>query len=381
MRRLKIGYISRKDPRNIRSWSGTPYFIVKSLDNHVGDVTYLGEIRTPLHSLGKIINSMLYPLNLRYNYAHSIPLARTYAKKIKILVHHKPFDIIFTHGSTEIALMETDIPIILTSDATFSALEQYYNYFSNILKFSSQQSKQIEKLAFDKAALLLFASNWAARHAHEDYNINESKINIIQYGANLDQTPGKTMFLNRKTNLNKCKLLFIGVDWFRKGGDIAFETMIELNKIGIHTELIVCGTMPPKSIKHNNLTVIPFLHKNNADDKQKLLELYSNADYFILPTRSECAGVVFCESSAFGLPILATNTGGVSSYVQDNINGYLLPLEAKGKDYADIIYRIHTNQEAYNSLSQSSRKLFEDKLNWDVWGINVRKLISEKLGI
>lgn len=32
----------------------------------------------------------------------------------------------------------------------------------------------------------------------------------------------------------------------------------------------------------------------------------------LLPTRAECAGIVFNEASAYGVPILLTDTGGVS---------------------------------------------------------------------
>jgi glycosyltransferase involved in cell wall biosynthesis len=381
MRRLNIAYISRNDPRDIKNWSGTPYFIVKALQKHVGDVTYLGKLHTYQHFIGKVVNGLLAPLNLRYNYAHSVSLAKSYASILGRRLRHKTFDIIFAHESTGIALLKTNIPIILITDATFSALEQYYQYFSNLLKFSSTQSRRVENLAFQNASLLFFASEWAATHARNDYQLRDSQIHILYFGANLTEFPDSIKIRSRKFEPKECKLLFVGVNWYRKGGNIAFDTMIDLNNRGIDTRLTVCGTTPPKHIRNNNLTVIPFLNKNNQQDRQQLFELYANADYFILPTRNECAGLVFCEASAFGLPIIATDTGGVSSYVYNNINGFLLPIDASGKDYADTIMRINHNKDLYYKLSESGRILFEEKLNWDIWGFNARKIINDELGI
>jgi glycosyltransferase involved in cell wall biosynthesis len=380
MRRLNIAYISRSDPRDIKNWSGTPYFIVKSLQEHVGDVTYLGELRTYKHFIGKVVNGLLSPWNLRYNYAHSVPLAKSYSSILGRRLRDKEFDVIITHESTGIASLKTKFPIILVTDATFSALEQYYQYFSNLLKFSSAQSRWVENSAFQNASLLFFASEWAAAHARDDYLLRDSKIHVLRFGANMIESPDSVKFRSRKFDPNQCKLLFVGVNWYRKGGNIAFDTMIELNNRGIDARLTVCGTTPPKHIRHKNLTIIPFLNKSNQQDRQRLFELYSNADYFILPTRNECAGLVFCEASAFGLPIIATDTGGVPSYVYNDINGYLLSMDAGGKDYADTIMKISHNKDLYDRLSESGRRLFEEKLNWDIWALNVRKIIYDELG-
>src|ERR1022692_332396 len=40
--RLRIGFVHRFDARNIRSWSGTFYFMSQALEAHVGEVVYLG---------------------------------------------------------------------------------------------------------------------------------------------------------------------------------------------------------------------------------------------------------------------------------------------------------------------------------------------------
>ncbi|WP_137463714.1 glycosyltransferase, partial [Escherichia coli] len=51
----------------------------------------------------------------------------------------------------------------------------------------------------------------------------------------------------------------------------------------------------------------------------------------LLPTIADCYGMVFCEAAAFGLPVVATDTGGVSSIVINERTGILIkdPLDYK----------------------------------------------------
>jgi len=381
MRKLKIVYISALDPRNKRISSGSPYLMFRALEKHCGEVEFLGTLTTPIHFFGKALNGLLSLTGKRYNYGHSILLAKSYSKIISKQLEKQDYDIIFSHCETEISLIKTKLPIIFTTDGTIPALAEYYPYFSNLLKFSYEESLHIESLALNNSSLILYASEWVSKSAQQTYGIHPNKIRLINYGANLEKIPEEVKVLERKPESKKCRLLFIGVDWRRKGGEIAFNTLLDLQRMGIDSELTVCGVTPPKKFRHKDLKVIPFLDKNKGEDQKILTELYLNSDIFLLPTRAECAGIVFCEASAFGLPIVATDTGGVSSYVHNGINGHLLPLEAKSDNYATVISQIYCDDSKYKSLVKSSRELYDQKLNWDVWGKSVRQSIYEVVGI
>lgn len=59
-----------------------------------------------------------------------------------------------------------------------------------------------------------------------------------------------------------CKLLFIGVDWVRKGGDTALQVVKQLNENGLETELIVVGCKPKvKEPLPGTVKVIEFIDK------------------------------------------------------------------------------------------------------------------------
>jgi glycosyltransferase involved in cell wall biosynthesis len=110
----------------------------------------------------------------------------------------------------------------------------------------------------------------------------------------------------------------------------------------------------------------------------QLDEIFRQTDFLLLPTRAECAGVVFSEASAYGIPSITTNTGGVTTYVKDGINGFALPLEAGAAAYAEKIEWLLTDSFQYQRLRLSSRELYDEYLNWNSWG-NVFQQLAQKL--
>src|SRR6185369_6657232 len=107
-----------------------------------------------------------------------------------------------------------------------------------------------------------------------------------------------------------------------------------------------------------------FLDKNKTEDFQQLQEILLQTDFLLLPTRAECAGVVFSEASAYGIPSIATETGGVRTYVQDGVNGYALPFVANANDYAETISNLYYDKSGLKELKKTCREYYDSKLNW-----------------
>lgn len=377
-KQTKIAFLTSKDPRDKHSWSGSNYYIAKALQFHCGEVHFLGPVTIDQNNIrSEFIKEQEKITGKRYNYVHNIISSKRYARVFERKLKEENFDLIFAPGaSTEIAFLNTDIPIIYLSDVTFKLIHNYYPEFSGLLNISIREGNIIEGIAIKKSKLVIYPSEWAANSAIKDYGADKSKIHTIPFGANLDIIPQKERIQNKR-KLDICRLLFVGVNWERKGGKIAFETLLHLERLGVKAELIVCGCVPPKDFHHRNMVVIPFLNKHNEKEREVLYNLYYNADFFILPSRAECAGIVFSEASAFGLPSIATNTGGISGAVIDNENGFTLPMEATGEQYAELIYKIFQDDSTYYRLRNSSRVAFEERLNWHAWGIKMRKIINE----
>ena len=378
--RMKIAFLTSFDPLDRRSWSGTVYYLAQALEKHCGEVSYLGPMKVREKTLGKIINkcARLF-LKKGFEYNANLFVAKKYAKIAAQKLAQQDFDVVITvAGSPEIAFLKTDIPIVLIEDATFAILHNYYPQFTNLLKLSIHQTNMTEALAIANANMLIYPSEWGAHSAIETYHANERNVHVIPLGANLEIPPPKEIAFGKKKS-ERCKLLFVGVDWLRKGGEIAFETLLKLEEMGIQAELTVCGCTPPAAFSHRSMKVIPFLDKNDPIQRKELENLYMASDFLLLPTRKECFGIVCCEANAFGLPAITTNTGGVAGVIQDGENGFMLPFSARGTAYAETIAKIFQDEQLYAALVQSSRAAFDDRLNWDAWGSRVKMLLDEML--
>jgi glycosyltransferase involved in cell wall biosynthesis len=382
---IKIAFLTvRHDPydrRSWRSWSGTVYHIAQALQKHCGEISYFSPV-LPCRKeelLAGIIRRSSQVL-LKKKYTCAFFLASSYAKAGAQWLAGQSFDVIVVpSGAPEVAFLETNIPIVSIEDATYRLLFNYYPRFSNLLKRSIDEMQTVQALALEKASAVIYSSAWAAHSAVEDYGANPAKVHVIPFGANLDEIPPREVALARKLS-DRCRLLFLAAEWTRKGGDIAFETLLKLEELGIAAELTVCGCTPPKAFVHERMRIIPFLDKNDKRQRRELELLFMMSDFLLVPTRADCTPMVFCEANAFGLPVITTSTGGVPEVVRNDENGFLLPYDARGAAYAEVIAGVCRDTERYVELVRASRAAFENRLNWDAWGVTVKDILTDLLG-
>lgn len=380
--KLRIGFLTAHDPNDRRAWSGIIHHLATSLASHAGEVIFLGPAATGYEGHLKRLDAKSKSwFGKGYDASHSTLLSAGYAKIFADRLKKNAVDVIFAPvASTEIALLNTSIPIVYMSDATFAAINGFYADFSNLLFFSRLEANYIESRAIRKATRLIYPSQWAADSAISDYGANPDQIDVFPMGANIENLPS-TEQIALKQRGQTIRLLFVGVDWRRKGGPIAFETLQALERSGISATLTIVGCVPPAGLSHPAMTVIPFLNKNIPAERQRLTDLYLKSDIFILPTRAECMGIVFCEAAAFGLPSFACEVGGVPSVVKNEQTGYLFPLGATGQDYAKAIAALWNDSARFDKMVMDSRNFFETQLSWETWGKRAAKIVREAVGI
>lgn len=372
--KIRIAFVTSSSPKDKKSWSGIYYQMFKSLENKVEKVDCIGPISIFFMKPLAVINKLTrFFLRKGYNHKNGIILSFIHSKIIQFRLKGKEYDYIFAPAaSTEIAFLNTKIPIIYCSDSSFGQLNEYYDTYSNLFKFSIKESNYIEHKAISNATIFTYPSKWAANYIVNNYRLN-ANVKVIPFGANIE-----TDLLSFEPKIidkfKKINILFLGVDWYRKGGEIVYETFLKLLEKGYNIELTICGCIPP--VSHKNITVIPFLDKNKASDLNKFNSLLQATHFLFLPSKAECFGIVFCEASAFGVPSITRNTGGINDAVHNGVNGYCLEENAKASDYFEVFQKLIENEKEYKKLSLSSRALYEEKLNWDKWATSLIGLMN-----
>jgi glycosyltransferase involved in cell wall biosynthesis len=364
---MKVGFAGRWSPLDKTAWSGTYFNAYQAIKKNHDTAIYC--YKWPWHVRESLILHKQFQklINKKAAVEFLDGYAKYFSKQLEKELLKKKVDILFVPSAPQlIAYCKTDIPVIYMTDATFYQLQGYYPLFRDIARYNIEQGMAMDRIVFNKAAHCMLASEWTKQSAITDYGIPANKITVAPLGANIDTIPAPGELKKERNKI--CRLLFLGVEWERKGGQIALDTFYALQKQGLDVQLTIIGCVPPVTLADKNITVIPFINKNNASEAAALYRIMLNTDLLLLPTRAECAGVVFCEASAFGVPSISTDTGGVSTYVENGVNGFILPVSATADMYTGKIMELWNDNQAYEQLCSSSRKKYEATLNWDSWG-------------
>lgn len=374
--KIKIGFVGWYSPDDKKALSGTPHKISELLKSIGSDILWI--------KVNKSFKYRLYQKVLRWRnkkFKGSVDCSRSViGAKLQSMSINKDLvnqcDILFAPFCSEaLYSLETDKPIIYLSDATFNIMVDYY--FKGLSKFAIKQGNNVEQKAMDRASEIIVSSQWAANSAINDYHQNSSKVHIVEFGANLDEKDIIEKTFDYKGHLH---ILFLGVDWKRKGGQIAVDACKWLNENGIPATLHIVGIKDlDESIKGlPYVDYVGFLNKNYPEQYNRLVAIIKQCHCLLLPTMKEAAGIAFCESSAYGLPCFSHLTGGTGNYVYNGRNGYLLPLGSTGADFGAKIKECLESGEL-KRMSETAKEVYKEKLNWNVWASKVESIIRNIL--
>lgn len=99
---------------------------------------------------------------------------------------------------------------------------------------------------------------------------------------------------------------------------------------------------------------------------QKILELYSkeNFNIFVNTSQSEGLPVSIMEALSSGIPVIATNVGGVSEIVFHGENGFLIDENFSCEQLAKLIVEfIEMDDNEYHKFCKNARKSWEENFN------------------
>lgn len=91
--------------------------------------------------------------------------------------------------------------------------------------------------------------------------------------------------------------------------------------------------------------------------------LLAKSDIFALITNWEAFPISILEAMRSGLPVVATDIGGINEAVQEGANGFLIPLR-DAHCLANRLTQLLDSAELRQSMGQYSRSLFQQKFEW-----------------
>lgn len=351
---LSLGFLSPHNPYDRRAFSGTVFFAARALERRPGvRLTVLGH--RPPGPLARVLRTR----------TPAIDQSRVTPGGLDAVI-----------GMVATGLLDKMIrdhpacPVLHVTDATPGFLREAYGW-----KVEAGANAAEARVAAG-AARIVYSSPEIAARAPEDLGLANLQPDIVPFGVNFDHLP---VTIPKKPALNRLNLLFVGLDWERKGGDIAVATLDRLRAMGRNAHLTVVGCCPERHRNHPAITCEGFLDKNRAREADRLACLYMQAHLLLLPSRADCTPMVVAEAMAHGTPVIASKTGGVRSLVGPGTGG-LLPALASPTDWAEAILQATGTSEAYSMLSDAA---FDraGQMTWDRWAERIETLARHAVRI
>lgn len=148
----------------------------------------------------------------------------------------------------------------------------------------------------------------------DEYGIPSEKVSAIGAGASVRPERPPDTSAERYGRRN---ILFVGVEWERKGGPELMDAFIQLRRRLPDVTLTIVGCSP--EVTADGCHVLGRLPISEVE------EHFHRASCFCMPSRVEPFGIVFLEAMQFGLPVVSTTVGDIGAIVLEGKTGRLVP--------------------------------------------------------
>ena len=231
---------------------------------------------------------------------------------------------------------------------------------------------RIAKFIFNNSTKIFIVSEFGKKQLFKLLNLKDktqynAKVKTIPMGIYIDKfrlKKNKTVFQKKSFNV-----LFLGRLVEKKGLVYAIEAIkrIQNSNINFH----ICGEGPLRKVLEEIVEINNLTHKikfyGNISENDKI-NYFNSADVLLVPSIETAEGdkeglpVVILEALSAGLPIIASDVGGIKEGVLDNYTGKLIE-EKNAESIIKAIHELRNDKELYNEMIINCKK-HAKKFSW-----------------
>lgn len=219
-----------------------------------------------------------------------------------------------------------------------------------------------ERLIFSHVSLFGAMSTWAAEGLR-DVGVDADRIAVVHPGCDLDDWVAH----RRSAPTGRLRLLFVGGDFVRKGGDLLLRAISGRFAGRAEIDVVTRDEVEP--------TDGVVVHRCEPGSTE-LKDLYATADLFVMPTRADCYGHAVVEALSSGLPVIAGDVGGVGDLVVDGETGWTI--EPTLDELLRALEEADRRRDQLPAMGAAARRFAEEHLDGRR---NDRRLIDLMLGL
>jgi len=243
-------------------------------------------------------------------------------------------------------------PTLLWTDVTPALLDaqaEAYEHPVDSSRALQRLKHRLVRRTFERASWCAAWSEWARRSFACDYAIEPSRTKVVAPG--IDLTKFK---LERAPREGLPRLLFVGGNFARKGGDLLLDVFRK------HLR----GRCELDIVTRDEVAAEPGVrvHRGLRAGTPELLELYDRASVFVLPTRGDCYSIASLEAMAKGLPVVVSAVGGISDIVEHGESGYLLDA-VRGDLLLQSLEALLADSKRAADMGRRGRRIAEERFD------------------
>jgi len=155
------------------------------------------------------------------------------------------------------------------------------------------------------------------------------------------------------------KCLFVGWDFGMKGGADAVRGFAAARAEIPDLEFIIAGPAPAEVPSGPGIRAI-----GPVAGRPPLLELYRQADLFIMPSLRDSFGFVFLEAMSQGLPCIGSRMNAMPEIIEDGLTGYLVP-PRDANAIAAAIVKFFSQPENKRVMGARAMQRVRERFTWD----------------
>ena len=288
------------------------------------------------------------------------------------LFARRDLDVIWTQVSLPLlpwvasSRLRRHTPFVYTTDCTPSLLrdfKKHYGYWGGRSQLKRRLRDALYSYFVGRAALLNPWTSWAARSLIGHYGVPESRVAVLPPGVDTDfWRPGPES--RRIPGKGPVRLLFVGGDFERKGGDLLLDVYRERLQGRVKMDLVTRRPLESSAA----ITV----HSGLGPNDERLLSLYQRADIFVLPTRADCFSMAGLEAMATGLPVVICPVGGIAELFHSGREGLFVPPD-DGRALAQAVESLVVDPGRRVEMGQRARQLATRRYSSDT---NTNRLLD-----
>ena len=292
-----------------------------------------------------------------------------YFRQLKRNVKRKliPSDYKFTFQTQSLWDLSLDgVPHFVYTDHTELAYQRYKFLDRPIYP---QAWLDCEKEVYQNAELIFTTSDFCSRSVIEDYDIPAEKVICVHSGINLKHG------LNDHTEktYDSKNILFVGVEWKRKGGPQLVEAFTEIKKRHPTATLTIVGInaddVDRRYLEVQGLNFTGFVQSENLE------AYFMNAQVFCLPSLVDPSAVALIEAYSYFLPVVSTRVGGTPSRVVDGKTGLLVEPDDVGS-LIDKLNTLLSDPDMCREYGKNGNKLKDEHFTWEQVSNKIRHHIE-----